>query len=198
MKQPKDSRKTRGSAKSIVRMHKTSRILQTRATVRNEHRKGHAMTTEEKTKPFADLFDQATKNYEQAVKAGLRLQEESVKVWAALCNQTSFPPDLQKRTKAVADEIVGRTQAVIGDYVKATDQYNRTSVELLKKALAITQPSSVQDAQAKVLAFCEAALGGVRETAQAVTQAHTKAFESWLDFVRKASEPVATAAAPKN
>lgn len=156
------------------------------------------MTTEERTKPFADLFDQATKNYEQAVKTGLKLQEESVKLWATLCNQASSPTDVQKRAKAVSEEIVGRTQAIIGDYVKATDQYSRSSVELLKKALAVTQASSAQDAQSKVLAFWEATLGGVRETAQAITQAHTKAFESCVDFVRKASEPVAAGPAPKN
>ena len=192
MKQLKDSRNKRDSAALIVRAHKIRQQLATRTTVRNEHRKGQIMTTEEKTKPFADLFEQTTKNYEQAVKAGLKVQEESVKAWAALCNQTSSPPDIQKRAKAVAEEIVGRTQTIIGDYVKATDQYSRSSVELLKKALAVTQAGSVQDAQSKVLAFWEATLGGVRETAQAVTQAHSKAFESWVDFVRKATEPVQT------
>ena len=150
------------------------------------------MNTEEKTKPFADLFEQATRNYEQAVKTGLKAQEESAKLWTNLCNQITGPADLQKRVKAFTDEVIPQTQKNVNEYLKLVEQNSRATVELVKKAVATSQATSPQDAQSKFLALWETTLGVVRETAQSVTQANTKAVESCLEILRKAGEPIQT------
>jgi hypothetical protein len=153
------------------------------------------MTTEEKTKPACDLYDQAMKNYEQALKTGLKLQEDSVKVLTGLLNQPTAPQDLQKRVKALADEVIPQTQKNIEDNLQLVEQTTRTSIELLKKATAATQATTLHDAQSKFLGFCEASLSAVRDTAVAVTQANAKALESWMVYARKCAEPLT--AAPK-
>jgi hypothetical protein len=162
-----------------------------KALPRKTVERSYAMNTEEKTKPFADLFEQATKNYEQAVKTGLKAQEESAKLWTNLCNQTG-PADLQKRVKAFTDEVIPQTQKNVNEYLKLVEQNSRATVELVKKAVATSQATSPQDAQSKFLALWETTLGVVRETAQSVTQANTKAVESCLEILRKAGEPIQT------
>ena len=152
------------------------------------------MIAEEKTKPVADLFDQAIKSYEQALKTGVRMQEESAKFFSNLVNQTTSPQDWQKRMKAVADEFIPQTQKSVDEGMKLIEQTSRTSIELLKKAVATGQPTSVQDAQAKFLGLWEASLNAMRDTAVSVTQANNKAIESWVSYARKNSEP-ATAGA---
>src|SRR4029453_12150644 len=103
------------------------------------------MTTDEKsTKPVNDFFEQALKNYEQAMKAGLKMQEESTKIWTNLLNQGTSPQDWQKRTKGMADEIVPQAQKAVDDGLKLVEQSSRTSVDLLKKAVATAQATSVQ------------------------------------------------------
>jgi hypothetical protein len=163
-----------------------------KALPRKTVERSHAMNTEEKTKPFADLFEQATRNYEQAVKTGLKAQEESAKLWTNLCNQITGPADLQKRVKAFADEVIPQTQKNLNEYLKLVEQNSRATVELVKKAVATSQATSPQDAQSKFLALWETTLGVVRETAQSVTQANTKAVESCLEILRKAGEPIQT------
>ena len=153
------------------------------------------MNTEEKTKPFADLFEQATRNYEQAVKTGLKAQEESAKLWTNLCNQITTPAELQKRVKVFADEVIPQTQKNVNEYLKVVEQNSRATVELVKKAVATSQVTNLQDAQSKFLALWETALGVVRETAQTVTQANSKAVESCLEVLRKFGEPVQAAPA---
>jgi len=149
------------------------------------------MTTEEKTKAGTELFEQALKNYEQTLKTGLKLQEDSVRMWSGLLNQTTAPQDLQKRAKALADEIIPQTQKTIEDNLKLVEQNSRASIELLKKAATTAQATTVQDAQSKFLSLCEASLSAVRDTTVALTQANAKAVESWVGFVRKSTEPVA-------
>ena len=153
------------------------------------------MTTEDKTKPATDLFEQAIKNYEQALKTGLQLQEDSIKMWTGLLNQPTAPQDLLKRIKALTDEIIPQTQKNIEDNLKLVEQTSRTSIDLLKKAATAAQARTVQEAQSKFLNFCEASLGAVRDTTVAVTQANGKALESWIGYLRKTAEPAM--AAPK-
>jgi hypothetical protein len=152
------------------------------------------MTTEEKTKAVTDLFEQAMKNYEQALKTGLKLQEESSKCWAGFLGQAPSPQEFQKRVKAMVDNVVPQTQKSIDDCLKLIEHNSRTNVELLRKAVAAAQATSVQEAQTKFLGFWEASLSALRDTAQSVTQANTKAVDAWVDFVRKSAEVPQTAA----
>ena len=159
------------------------------------------MTTEDKTKPGNetkpgnDLFDQALRNYEQALKTGLKLQEDSLRTWTGLVNQSTTPQDLQKRVKALAEEVIPQTQKVIEDNLKLVEQTSRTSIELLKKAAATAQATTVQDGQSRFLSFCEASLSAVRDTTVAITQANAKAVETWVGYAKKCAEPLT--AAPK-
>jgi len=148
------------------------------------------MTTEERMKPVTELFEQAMKNYEQALKTGLKLQEESGKWWTNLLGQTSSPQDWQKRAKALADELLPQTQKGIDECLKLVEQNSRVSLDLLKKASNLAQSASPAEAQTKFLSFWETSLNALRDTAQTVTQANTKAMEAWTDFVRKSTEPV--------
>ena len=148
------------------------------------------MTTEEKTKPVTELFEQATKNYEQALKTGLKLQEESGKWWTSLFNQVSSPQDWQKKVKATFDDVIPQTQKTIDETLKLVEQNSRTSADLFRKAVAAAQSTSLQDAQTKCLGFWEASLNALRDTTQAVVQNNTKAVESWIEFVRKNGDSI--------
>jgi hypothetical protein len=117
------------------------------------------------------------------------MQEDSLRMWSGLLSQTTAPQDLQKRAKALVDEIIPQTQKTIEDNLKLVEQNSRTSIELLKKAAAAGQATTVQDAQTKFLGFYEASLNAVRDTTVALTQANAKAVESWVGYVRKNAEP---------
>lgn len=47
--------------------------------------------SEQKKAPGADLFEQAVKNYEQALKTGSRLQEECGKWWTEVLRPGDHP-----------------------------------------------------------------------------------------------------------
>jgi len=146
------------------------------------------MTTEEKAKPVTELFDQVTKNCEQMVRSSLKLQEEASKWLTGLYNQNAAQ-EAQKKFKAVADEFIPQTQKQIDEGLKLAEQNSKTGIDLLKKAAAVAQATSAEDAQARALRYWEASLGAMRDMAQAVTQAQTKAFETWTELVRKTTEP---------
>jgi len=151
--------------------------------------------SDEKAKPIIELFEQAMKNYEQALKTGLKLQEQSTRWCVGLLNEAASPQDWQKRMKGLVDEIIPQTQKSVEESVKLMEKNSRTTLDLLKKAAAAAQSTSPQEAQAKFLSFWEASSGALRETAQTVAQANTRTLESWAEFVRKTIEPEAKAKA---
>lgn len=147
------------------------------------------MTTEQKTKPVTDMFEQALKSYEQALKTGVKMQEESAKAFSDLVTHATSPQDWQKQMKSVADDFIPQTQKAVDEGLKLIEQSSKSGIELLKKAVAVGQPCSAPDAQVKVLGLWEASLNAMRDTALAVTQANNKAIESWLAYARKAASP---------
>lgn len=152
------------------------------------------MNTDEKMKPVNELFEQTMKNYEQALKTGLKLQEESTKCWTGLMTQVTTPQDLQKKIKTMADDLIPQTQKSIEDCIKLIEQNSRTNLELLKKAVSAAQATTLQEAQQRFLGFWEASLNAMRDTAQSVTQTNNKAIEGWMEFIRKGGEPAAAGA----
>lgn len=145
-------------------------------------------TTEDKTRPVTELFEQAMKNYEQALKTGLKLQEETARCWANLFGQAPSTPECQKKFRALADELIPQTQKSIDECLKLIEQNGRVSVDVLRKAVAAGQSGSVPEAQNRFLTLWESSLNGLRENAVALTQSHTRAVESWIDYVRKLVE----------
>jgi hypothetical protein len=145
------------------------------------------MTAEEKNKSVTDLFEQAMKNYEQALKTGLKLQEEAARMWTTILPQSNSLQDLERRMKLMADEILPQTQKSIEEGLKLVEQNSRASVELLKKAVAAAQSGSALDAQAKWLGFWESSLNAMRDNALALSQANARAVDTWMGFARKVS-----------
>ena len=85
----------------------------------------------DKTKaPASEVFDQALKNYEQALRAGLKLQEEAGRCFTKLLNHAASPQDLQKQVTALANEFIPATQKSMESCLGLLEQNSRASVDL--------------------------------------------------------------------
>jgi len=150
----------------------------------------------EKTKnPASEILDEGLKNYEQALRAGLKLQEEAGKYWIKVANQSVTPQDFQKQISSFTNEVIPAARKSMDDCIELIEQNSRTSVDLLKKGLAAAQQTSQADAQAKAIEFCESSLKALKANAQAVVDINTKAVDSWFAFVKRAAAASAEARA---
>ena len=142
----------------------------------------------EKAKPQgSELFEQAMKNYEQALQAGLKLQQESAKWWMDLVSQAGCAQDWQTKANDLASESVSVIQKRMEDNLKLVEQSSRTSLDLLGKAMDAMKADTLSSGQAKVQEVWEASLNTVRSNATAINQANTKWIESWMQMMPKAT-----------
>ncbi len=146
--------------------------------------------------PLSEVVEQAMKNYDQALQAGLKLQEESSKWWTDFMTQTAAPADWQKRWNAAAVETIPVVQKRMEESLRLLDEGSRTSLDLLKQALQVASTDSAANAQSKLQGLWESSLQALRNNAQAVSQANAKVVESWMQLFSKESQ--GTSGAAKN
>ena len=140
---------------------------------------------------MSDMAEAALKNYEQAIRTGLKFQEEAGRAWSSMLNQGNFAQDWQQRVSNVtgmANDLVPLAQKRLEDMVGLMEENSRTSAELLKKAVDAAQTPAVAESQAKWMELWADSLGAVRSNTESVTEISGKAIDSWINFVRRNSE----------
>src|SRR5258707_8672715 len=142
-------------------------------------------------KPMSEMADKAMKNYEQAIRTGLKFQEEATHWWTTMLNQTASTHDWQKRVSnitSMANGMMPAAQRRMEECLELMEKNSRAGAELVKKAVDATQTPVIAESQAKWMDVCTSSLGGARSNAEALTQISTRAIDSWIDFVRKNTE----------
>jgi hypothetical protein len=147
--------------------------------------------TYQKTKPLSEAADKAMKNYEQAVRTGLKVQEEAAHLWTNLLNQSASPQDWQKRfsgATTVANGILPAAQKRLEEVVHLVEQNTKASTDLFKKAADVCQTTTLPECQSKWLDLCTASVDLARSNFEAATQINSRAVDSWIDYVRKSAD----------
>jgi len=145
---------------------------------------------EKTNNPVSEMLDQGLKNYEQALRTGLKLQEEAGQCWTRLLSQAASPQELQKQFTSLAYDLIPATRKSMESCLELMEQNCRTSVDLLKKGMEAAQAAHQADAQGKVVEFCESSLKSLKANAQAIVDINTKAMDAWFSLVKKATEVV--------
>src|SRR6266436_3043680 len=95
-------------------------------------------TTRAQEKVMTDMADKAIKNYEQALKTGLKLQEEAVKCWSSLVNQSAAAQEYQKglaNLTKLANDVLPLTQRRMDEVLQLVEKNSQTGTELMRKAV---------------------------------------------------------------
>ena len=151
------------------------------------------------TIPVTDMAEKAMKNYEQALRTGLKFQEEAGKWWTTMFNQAGIAQDWQKRVSdmnGMASSFMPLAQRRVEEMISLMEKNSKTGSELVKKAVDAAQTPAVAESQAKWMDFWTTSLGAVRSNTEAVSQMSSKAIDSWIEFVRKNTD-VADVRVPK-
>jgi len=135
--------------------------------------------------PASELFDQALKNYEQALRAGVKVQEEAAAYWTKLYNQAVSRPALHKQLTSLANEVIPPTQKYLAGCLEMLEQNSSATIDLMKKGVEAVQTANPTDYQSKLVDFCESSLKTAKAQTQAAIDLNSKAIDSWLAMARK-------------
>ena len=145
----------------------------------------------EQEKFVSDLAQKGLKNFEQTVRAGLKLQEEAAQCWAKVANQSASAQDWQKRfvgAAALANGVVPEAQKRVEEMLSLAEKNSRTSLELVKKAADAAQTPVIAESQAKWIEFWSDSLKAAQGNIEALTEIGSRSLNSCIEFVRKNTE----------
>jgi len=111
----------------------------------------------EQAKALSEMADNAMRNYEQALRTGLKLQEEAVRCWTTLVNQTAAAPDFQKgftNITKVANNALPAAQKRMEEVLELVEKNSRTGTELMRKAVEAAQLPVLGDGKNKWTELC--------------------------------------------
>jgi len=134
---------------------------------------------------MTSLFDQAVQTFGDAMKAGVKMQEEIGRWWSDMLEQAGPVQEWQKRSRAMVCDAIPAAQRNAEEFMKVVEENYRRSLDLLKKAVDTEPSGTPADMQAKTQELWEASMGVVRDNAQAMAQANVKMMETWADLIKK-------------
>jgi polyhydroxyalkanoate synthesis regulator protein len=151
-----------------------------------------------------DMFDSALRAYGDAMKAGVKMQEDVAKWWAGALENGGPIQDWQKRSRAILTETVPAAQKNAEEWLRLVEQNYRRSVELLKKAMQQAQSvygadgaaDAAEEARERTQELWRATIEMVQDNVTAMAQANGKMLELWSDMLKNMNVPVAAMRPP--
>lgn len=140
------------------------------------------------------LFDQAVRSFGDAIKAGVKMQEDATRWWSDTLEKSSPLADWQKRSLAGVKEAIPVAQKNAEEFLRLVEGNYRKSVDLLKRAFETRDADTIADLQGRIQELWEGSMKMVKEAAQTVAQNNVKMMEFYAELLRKNMEGAAAAA----
>ena len=144
------------------------------------------MTGASTSKAASDLFSQAVDSFESALKAGVRIQEDSLKWWTDLATQPPQPSEWPERARSFFQDVIPKTTEAAQESLKTFDQISKSSLETLKQAMG--DGTKIPDPQVfeQVQQLWEETLKALRKNAETLLEKQASMVSAWT----KAAESV--------
>jgi len=135
--------------------------------------------------PFTGVFDQAMQTYGEAIKAGVRAQEQIAAYWTdAIGRAIPATAEFQRKSKAFVSESAPAAQRNTEDMLKFLEQNYRRSVELVKRAYETGTAAATGEFQSRLQSLWESSVELLKDNAQAVAQTNLRVLDLWADLLR--------------
>jgi hypothetical protein len=149
-----------------------------------ETKKATAATSE----TIAELFHEAMRSYEKALKSGIQLQEESVDLWKELLTKLGSPEEFQAKLESMRADAFPQARKRMEEFVETFNRTSNQTIDLFEKTLGVYQATSVTDAQRRVQDLIESSLSVLRANVHSVMNTNAKIIADWKELVDRFAE----------
>jgi len=142
----------------------------------------------EQAASMAEMTETLRKNCEQALRTGLKFQEEAGRWWSAVLNPATCFEHWQDQLNSAthtANSLLPLAQKPIAEMIDLAERNSRVTADLMKKVLDACQAPSPAESKGKWADFCTSSVEAVRANTEAVSQINSKIMDSWAAFIRE-------------
>jgi hypothetical protein len=129
-----------------------------------------------------EVFREAMRSYEKALKSGIQLQEESVNLWKELFTKLGSPKELQAKLESMTAAAFPKARRQMEEFIETFNRTSNQTIDLFEKTLAVYQATSVPDAQRRVQDLIESSLTTLRVNVHSALNTNAKIIASWKEL----------------
>ena len=130
-----------------------------------------------------EVFQEAMRSYEKALKSGIQLQEESVNLWKDLLTKLGSPEEFQAKLESMTGDVFPQARKRMEEFVETFNRTSNQTIDLFEKTLGVYQATSVTDAQRRVQDLIESSLDTLRVNVHSALNTNAKIIVSWKELV---------------
>jgi hypothetical protein len=145
------------------------------------------MATATPTGSTNELFRQAVDTFQSAIKAGVKIQEDSTRQFIDMLRDFGSPMQWQKKGQEFVGEAVKLTQQNVEETVRAISQNAKTAMELFQKTMETRPGETEADNEARAREMWESTMAAMRAGTETILQANAHILDSWTDLAKKFS-----------
>jgi hypothetical protein len=135
------------------------------------------------SEPVDEVFQEAMRSYEKALKAGIQLQEESVNLWKDLLSKLGSPQELQAKLESMTADAFPKARERMEEFVETFNRMSKQTIDLFEKTLGVYQATSVPEAQRRVQDLIESSLTALRTNVHSALSTNAKIIADWKELV---------------
>ena len=129
-----------------------------------------------------EVFHDAMRSYEKALKSGIQLQEESVNLWKNLLTKLGSPEEFQAKLESMTADAFPQARKRMEEFVETFNRTSNQTIDLFEKTLGVYQATSVTDAQRRVHDLIESSLSTLRVNVHSALNTNAKIIASWKEL----------------
>jgi ribosomal 50S subunit-associated protein YjgA (DUF615 family) len=135
------------------------------------------------SKPIDEVFQEAMRSYEKALKSGIQLQEESVNLWKDVLTKLGSPEELQAKLESMTAGAFPQARKRMEEFVETFNRTSNQTIDLFEKTVGVYQATSVTEAQRRVQDLVESSLSALRVNVHSALNTNAKIIASWKELV---------------
>ena len=139
-------------------------------------------TTAATSEPSNEVFHEAIRSYEKALKSGIQLQEESVNLWKELLTKLGSPEELQAKLESKRADAFSQARKRMEEFAETFNRTSNQTIDLFGKMLGVYQATSITDAQRRVQELIESSLTALRVNVHSALNTNAKIIASWKEL----------------
>jgi ribosomal 50S subunit-associated protein YjgA (DUF615 family) len=159
-------------------------------SLKNKYREDTSnMSATEPKKPAAEaapscdeVFHEAMQSYEKALKAGIQLQEESVKLWRDALSKLGSPEELHEKLESMRKEAFPQARERMEEFVETFNRMSNQTIDLFGKTVGFYQATSASEAQKRMQDLIESSLTTLRVNVHSALNTNAKIIASWKEL----------------
>jgi hypothetical protein len=142
-------------------------------------------------KQSGDLFHQAMDSFETALRAGMKLHEESTQRCVEILRDVGSPLEWERTVPAKVTKAIATMQQNVDQSIRFMNENAQQTVSLMEMALRMHQNNSNGDSDdGEAGDFWSYAVNAMQTNAEIIRQANARVVESWGELAKEVLQRV--------